>query len=135
MNKRRAGASVTVVNNRLYILGKLELQVFKRFTVFTENLKTILCLGGFDDNSPLDSVECFDPDTNTWTMVPNMTSCRGGVGSATLGKTTDSYSLILYLLLYHILGGRIYSVGGHDGSTYLKTVEAFDAESQQYVNE
>lgn len=43
--------------------------------------------GGFDDNSPLDSVECFDPDTNNWTMVPNMTSCRGGVGSATLGKS------------------------------------------------
>ncbi|CAF1552309.1 unnamed protein product, partial [Rotaria sordida] len=42
----------------------------------------------------------------------NMTSCRGGVGSATLG-------------------GRIYSVGGHDGSTYLKTVEAYDAEHQQ----
>jgi len=45
-----------------------------------------LILGGFDDNSPLDSVECFDPDANIWTMVPNMTSCRGGVGSATLGK-------------------------------------------------
>ncbi|CAF5207341.1 unnamed protein product, partial [Rotaria magnacalcarata] len=90
MNKRRAGASVTVLNNRLFILG------------------------GFDDNSPLDSVECFDPDTNLWIMVPNMTSCRGGVGSATLG-------------------GRIYSVGGHDGSTYLKTVEAYDAENQQLV--
>ncbi|MCC7159935.1 MAG: hypothetical protein IT281_10420 [Ignavibacteria bacterium] len=46
----------------------------------------ILILGGFDDNSPLDSVECFDPDANLWTMVQNMTSCRGGVGSATLGK-------------------------------------------------
>jgi len=48
--------------------------------------------GGFDDNSPLDSVEYFDPDTNIWTMVPNMTSCRGGVGSATLGKQTTNES-------------------------------------------
>ncbi len=78
MNKRRAGASVTVVNNRLYILGKNWLKIF--------NERLILILGGFDDNSPLDSVECFDPDANIWTMVPNMTSCRGGVGSATLGK-------------------------------------------------
>ena len=46
----------------------------------------VLISGGFDDNSPLDSVECFDPDANLWTMVPNMTSCRGGVGSATLGN-------------------------------------------------
>ncbi|CAF5004889.1 unnamed protein product, partial [Rotaria magnacalcarata] len=30
-------------------------------------------------------------------------------------------------------GGRIYSVGGHDGSTYLKTVEAYDAENQQWT--
>ncbi len=89
-------------------------------------------LGGFDDNSPLDSVECFDPDANIWTMVPNMTSCRGGVGSATLGK-----QFILQIsfdqdrCLPYISGGRIYSVGGHDGSTYLKTVEAYDVENQQ----
>ncbi len=84
--------------------------------------------GGFDDNSPLDSVECFDPDANLWTMVPNMTSCRGGVGSATLGK---EFPFCNFSLSCPIQGGRIYSVGGHDGSTYLKTVEAYDAENQQ----
>lgn len=67
-------------------------------------------------------------------MVPNMTSCRGGVGSATLGDLL----LILFLIicnniLFFIVnqGGRIYSVGGHDGSTYLQTVEAYDPDSQQ----
>ncbi len=89
MNKRRAGASVTVVNNRLYILGMNLLKIF--------NKRFILILGGFDDNSPLDSVECFDPDANIWTMVPNMTSCRGGVGSATLGK-----ELIFFLIFVNI---------------------------------
>ena len=80
MNKRRAGASVTVIHNRLYILGR-------RYSVrFSVCIDCSPVLGGFDDNSPLDSVESFDPDTNLWTMVPNMTSCRGGVGSATLGK-------------------------------------------------
>ena len=65
-------------------------------------------------------------------MVPNMTSCRGGVGSATLGKSASLSSLFYFS--FYIQGGRIYSVGGHDGSTYLKTVEAFDADNQQYID-
>lgn len=42
---------------------------------------------------------------------------------------------IFFLSQYlSFVGGRIYSVGGHDGTTYLKTVEAYDAETQQYVD-
>jgi kelch-like protein 8 len=123
MNKRRAGASVTVINNRLYILGENELCFVLLINYFIS--------GGFDDNSPLDSVECFDPDANLWTMVPNMTSCRGGVGSATLGKEFPFCNFCVIALSCSIQGGRIYSVGGHDGSTYLRTVEAYDAENQQ----
>ncbi|MCC7159934.1 MAG: hypothetical protein IT281_10415 [Ignavibacteria bacterium] len=41
--------------------------------------------------------------------------------------------MILIFFCLYILGGHIYSVGGHDGSTYLKTVEAYDAENQQLV--
>lgn len=67
-------------------------------------------------------------------MVPNMTSCRGGVGSATLGKTVNLIFSISLLFVIDMSGGRIYSVGGHDGSTYLKTVEAYDLENQQSVN-
>jgi len=39
--------------------------------------------------------------------------------------------LLISFFTSYIEGGRIYSVGGHDGSTYLKTVEAYDAENQQ----
>ncbi len=67
----------------------------------------IIITGGFDDNSPLDSVECYDPAANTWTLVSKMSCTRGGVGVATLA-------------------GKIYAVGGHDGSNYLSTVEAYD---------
>ena len=70
--------------------------------------------GGFDDNLPLDSVECYDPKLNTWTMVSSMTCKRGGVGVAALG-------------------GKIYAVGGHDGSSYLNTVEVYDPVSDRYV--
>lgn len=63
--------------------------------------------GGFDDNSPLSSVERFDPRSNKWEYVAELTTPRGGVGIATLM-------------------GRIFAVGGHNGNAYLNTVEAFD---------
>lgn len=68
-----------------------------------------LCLseGGFDDNSPLSSVERFDPRTNHWEYVAELTTPRGGVGVATVM-------------------GRVFAVGGHNGNIYLNTVEAFE---------
>lgn len=65
------------------------------------------CAGGFDDNSPLSSVERFDPRTNKWEYVAELTTPRGGVGIATLM-------------------GKIFAVGGHNGNAYLNTVETFD---------
>lgn len=38
--------------------------------------------GGYDGNTFLDSVECYDPETDTWTEVTKMTSGRSGVGVA-----------------------------------------------------
>ena len=67
----------------------------------------LLFTGGFDDNSPLDSVEKYDPLSNTWKMVSKMSCPRGGVGVAALA-------------------GKIYAVGGHDGSNYLNSVECYD---------
>ncbi|RXM97079.1 Kelch-like protein 8 [Acipenser ruthenus] len=63
--------------------------------------------GGFDDNSPLSSVERFDPRTNCWEYVAELTTPRGGVGVATIM-------------------GKIFAVGGHNGNVYLNTVEAYD---------
>lgn len=63
--------------------------------------------GGFDDNAPLDSVERYDPDKNTWSSVVSMLCPRGGVGVAALG-------------------GKLYAVGGHDGTNYLSSVEEYD---------
>jgi kelch-like protein 8 len=70
--------------------------------------------GGFDDNAPLDSVERYNPDTRTWTPVVNMLCPRGGVGVAALG-------------------GRLYAVGGHDGTNYLSSVEEYDPCSDRYL--
>ena len=67
----------------------------------------VLCAGGFDDNSPLDCVERYNPQTGLWTMVAPMSCPRGGVGIAALG-------------------GKLYAVGGHDGTNYLSSVEEYD---------
>lgn len=65
-------------------------------------------IGGFDDNAPLDCVERYNVQENQWEIVAKMSCFRGGVGVASLG-------------------GRIYAVGGHDGSHYLRSVEMYDA--------
>lgn len=38
--------------------------------------------GGYDGNTFLDSVECYDLEKDTWTEVTRMTSGRSGVGVA-----------------------------------------------------
>lgn len=42
----------------------------------------IYVLGGYDGHTFLDSVECYDPDSDTWSEVTRMTSGRSGVGVA-----------------------------------------------------
>jgi len=72
----------------------------------------MLMTGGFDDNSPLDCVERYNPVTSSWSMVAHMSCPRGGVGIVALG-------------------GKLYAVGGHDGSNYLSSVEEYDPTSDR----
>lgn len=83
MRQSRAGAGAAVLDGFLYVVG------------------------GFDNNIPLNSVEKYDPETDMWTNLSSMTTCRGGVGVAALG-------------------GHIFAVGGHNGSVYLNSVEMYD---------
>ena len=64
---------------------------------------------------PLATVEKYDPRTNTWSTLADMSVCRGGAGLAALC-------------------GRLYVVGGHDGSEYLSSVECFDPSKNVYVH-
>ncbi|KFO76428.1 Kelch-like 28, partial [Cuculus canorus] len=52
------------------------------------------------------SVECWDPDTNTWTSLERMFKSR-----STLGVV--------------VLAGELYALGGYDGQSYLRTVEKY----------
>lgn len=54
----------------------------------------------------LNNVECFDPAVNRWQTLTPMLTHRHGLGVA-------------------VLCGPIYAVGGHDGWSYLNTVERY----------
>lgn len=103
-------------SNLIHASFLLTLELFHK--TIRENPKTNTCCaffnnfrffpkGGFDDNSPLSSVERFDPRMHRWEYVSELTTPRGGVGVATVM-------------------GRVFAVGGHNGNIYLNTVEAFE---------
>lgn len=64
----------------------------------------IYIVGGRNGLRTLNTVDCYNPATNTWEAVVPMCSYRHGVGVATLS-------------------GPMYAVGGHDGWSYLSSVE------------
>ena len=73
----------------------------------------LIAVGGFDDSSPLDSVESYDPRSGVWARLCQLTNARGGVGVASLG-------------------GWVFAVGGHDGRNYLSSVEVYDMYRQSW---
>ena len=44
----------------------------------------IYAIGGYDGSAHLNTVECFDPMTNTWRIVASMASRRSSAGVAVL---------------------------------------------------
>jgi hypothetical protein len=72
------------------------------FTVLYEN-----AAGGFDGKMDLSSVERYDPVSNEWKSVANMTTARSGFGLV-------------------VLNGRLHAVGGYDGRNYLSSAEIYD---------
>jgi kelch-like protein 8 len=73
----------------------------------------LIAVGGFDDSSPLDSVESYDPRTGKWSLISSLINPRGGVGVASLG-------------------GWVFAVGGHDGRSYLSSVEVYNIYKQSW---
>lgn len=55
-------------------------------------------------------VERYDPRTDTWAVVKPMLTRRCRLGVATLN-------------------GKLYVCGGYDGSTFLQSVEVYDAKT------
>ena len=63
-------------------------------------------VGGWCSGDAISSVERYDPQTNEWRMVAPMSKRRCGVGVA-------------------VLNDLLYAVGGHDGQSYLNSIERY----------
>ena len=61
-------------------------------------------VGGWCSGDAISSVERYDPHSNEWRMVAPMSKRRCGVGVA-------------------VLNNLLYAVGGHDGQSYLNSIE------------
>ncbi|KAF1403724.1 KLH20 protein, partial [Ptilorrhoa leucosticta] len=66
--------------------------------------EVLFAVGGWCSGDAISSVERYDPQTNEWRMVASMSKRRCGVGVS-------------------VLDDLLYAVGGHDGSSYLNSVE------------
>uniref|UniRef100_A0A8C7EHH2 Kelch like family member 28 n=2 Tax=Nothoprocta perdicaria TaxID=30464 RepID=A0A8C7EHH2_NOTPE len=81
---------ICVLDQKIYVIG---------------GIATHVCQG-ISYRKHENSVECWDPDTNTWTSLERMFESR-----STLGVV--------------VLAGELYALGGYDGQSYLRTVEKY----------
>ncbi|GFG32453.1 hypothetical protein Cfor_04302 [Coptotermes formosanus] len=95
MATRRGGVGVGVVNGYLYALGGHDAPAS-------------------NPSAPrFDSVERYDPKTDTWTQVASLSVGRDAIGVC-------------------LLGDRLIAVGGYDGQHYLRLVEAYDTQNNEW---
>uniref|UniRef100_A0A8C1GCW5 Kelch-like family member 4 n=1 Tax=Cyprinus carpio TaxID=7962 RepID=A0A8C1GCW5_CYPCA len=96
MSKRRGGVGVATYNSFLYAVGGHDAPASNHCSRLS------------------DSVERYDPKTDTWTTVSSLSVPRDAVGVC-------------------LLGDRLYAVGGYDGQTYLNSVESYDAQNNEWT--
>lgn len=75
----------------------------------------LFVVGGSDGTQSICSTEVYDPELNTWSAGPSMTSCRANVGVA-------------------VLNDRLYAVGGFSGKNFLNSIEFLDAQTNEWTN-
>ena len=67
----------------------------------------LYAIGGSDGQNPLNSVERYDPQKNTWTVMAPMSTRRKHLGCA-------------------VYNNMIYAVGGRDDCTELSSAERYN---------
>ncbi|XP_010209942.1 PREDICTED: kelch-like protein 28 [Tinamus guttatus] len=86
----RCEFGICVLDQKIYVVG---------------GIATHMCQG-ISYRKHENSVECWDPDTNTWTSLERMFESRSNLGVV-------------------VLAGELYALGGYDGQSYLRTVEKY----------
>ena len=74
----------------------------------------IYAIGGFDGRSRYNSIECYNPKENSWSLLPPMTNVRSD-------GTAVAY------------GNKIYVIGGFTGEEILSSVEIYDIHTQEWT--
>lgn len=144
MQNQRCSAGVVVLNGKLYAIGGRDgpncLRTVECYDPHTNKWTLIpplsrpkgcvgvatanghlYVMGGQDAaaNSPIssrfDCVERYDPTTETWTTVSTMSGKRDSVACTPFGD-------------------KLYAIGGYDGNVYLKSVEAYDPVSNEWIS-
>lgn len=137
-----------------------DMPTFRYGVAVTQLHGQIYCLGGFESEKYLSTVETYDPEENVWTIRAPMLVPRKYFGATCLGGTVyalggsnnqrrlksverfDPYenqwtfvspmlSPRMYLAV-GALGGLLYAVGGHDGILRLNTVECYDPQTNEW---
>ena len=67
----------------------------------------VYAIGGSDGQTVLDTVECYNTETEEWTPVASMATPRVNIGVG-------------------VVDGKIYAVGGFSGKEFLSSVEVYD---------
>ena len=75
---------------------------------------TLLCLYASGMTLRLILFGRYDPKTDTWTLVAPISKPRDAVGVCLLGE-------------------KLYAVGGYDGQQYLREVECYDAQTNEWT--
>ncbi|XP_040164883.1 kelch-like protein 5 isoform X1 [Anopheles arabiensis] len=96
MNQRRGCVGVGVLNGFLYALGGHD------------------CPPSNPAVCRTDTVERYDPTTDTWTLIASLSVGRDAIGVS-------------------VLGDWLVALGGYDGIQYLKIVEQYDAETNEWT--
>lgn len=142
MQTMRSTAGVAILNDKLYVVGGRESSICHRTAemydphtnrwtnkaqmnkrrggVSVASYNGFLYVFGGHDlpvSNPCcertSSIEKYDPVADTWTLIANLDIGRDSIGVA-------------------VLGNSIITIGGFDGTNYLKTVERFDPEATEF---
>ncbi|XP_071629827.1 kelch-like protein 1 [Temnothorax longispinosus] len=119
MSNRRLDFAAVVVDKKLIVAGgRDDLRTLNTvqcldFSTLTWSTLPLIVVGGRDGLRTLNTVECSDFSTLTWSTLPSMNVRRYGLGLT-------------------VLSGLLYAVGGYDGRCYLNAVERWDPGTDQW---
>lgn len=80
-----------------------------------QSSEVMFVVGGWCSGDAIAMVEHYNTRTSEWKVVATMSKRRCGVGVG-------------------VLGNFLYAIGGHDGSSYLNSVERYDPKTNQWTS-